>query len=216
MAGSESALPLVTSNAAPCHAQVRRCPSTSPSDSGKSLCEQLSRSAYNAPSVFTMQIASPSTSTRSVDPGSMAAASATRTKPSTISRLPSADLCRDRFAELFDHRRHRQSAEHLTEEAEHDEALRLLARNAARHQVEELLLVDLTDRRAVRALHVVRFDLEVRQRVGARIARQEQVPVGLVRVGVLRARMHADDAAEDRARRAVEGALVEQVALGVR
>jgi hypothetical protein len=73
-------------------------------------------------------------------------------------------------------------------------------RDAAAHDVEQLLLVELTDRRRVRAAHVVRLDLEVRQRVASAFARQDQVAVRLIRVRALRLREHLDQAAEHCAR----------------
>jgi hypothetical protein len=59
---------------------------------------------------------------------------------------------------------------------------------AARAQVEELLLVDLGDRRGVRAAHVVGEDLQARDRVGVRALGEQQVAALLERVGALRAR----------------------------
>ena len=58
--------------------------------------------------------------------------------------------------------------------------------DAARAQVEHRVLVELTDRRPVRALHVVGEDLELRLGVDLRLVAQEQRPVGLLGVGLLR------------------------------
>src|SRR5690606_40063476 len=82
----------------------------------------------------------------------------TKFPSSTSDKLPP-----DRFPKFLDYARHRQPLEHFTEEAEHDETLRDVARNSTAHDVEQLLLVELSDRRGVRAPHVVRLDLEVRQ-----------------------------------------------------
>src|SRR5204862_7289959 len=49
--------------------------------------------------------------------------------------------------------------EYVLEEAAHDQALGLGPRQAAGHQVEELLAVDAADGGAVSAAHVVREDL---------------------------------------------------------
>ena len=58
-------------------------------------------------------------------------------------------------------------------------------------QVEHRVLVELPDRRAVRALHVVGEDLQLRLGVDLRVVGQEQRLVGLLRVGLLR--VLADD-----------------------
>ena len=55
---------------------------------------------------------------------------------------------------------------------------------AARAEVEERRLVESSGRRAVRALHVVVVDLELRLRVDERRVREDQVPVRLVGVGL--------------------------------
>src|SRR5581483_7942828 len=52
------------------------------------------------------------------------------------------------------------AVEHVLEEAAHDQPLRLGPREAAGHEVEELLPVDLAERRPVRAADVVGEDLE--------------------------------------------------------
>src|SRR6185503_16726346 len=57
------------------------------------------------------------------------------------------------------HRLELDPVEHVLEEAPHDQPLRVRAREPARHQVEELLAVDLRERRPVGAAHVVREDL---------------------------------------------------------
>ncbi len=58
----------------------------------------------------------------------------------------------------------------------------------ARVQVEDLLGVDLGDRRRVRAADVVGQDLEARDRVGVRLLGEQQVAALLERVGLLGAR----------------------------
>src|SRR6185369_12869122 len=64
--------------------------------------------------------------------------------------------------------------------------------DSARLQVEQLFLVDLSDRRAVRALHIVGVNLQLRLRVDARLLRQQQVLVRLHRIGLLCALTHED------------------------
>ena len=90
--------------------------------------------------------------------------------------------------------------EHVLEEAADDQALRFRPGEAARHEVEELLAVDLTEGGAVRAADVVRKDLESGDRVGMRGLREQEVAVLLVGVRLLRTFLDADHAAPDRAR----------------
>ena len=76
---------------------------------------------------------------------------------------------------------------------------------AARAQVEDRVLVELADRRAVRALHVVGEDLELRLGVDRRVVGQQQRPVGLLGVGLLRVVPDDDLAVEDGAWRGRRG-----------
>ena len=82
-------------------------------------------------------------------------------------------------------------------------------------QVEELLLVQVADRRSVRALHVVGKDLQVRLRVRSGVVAEQQAVVALNRVGLLRDLMDDDAAVEDRRRLIVEHTLVELVTRAV-
>ena len=91
-----------------------------------------------------------------------------------------------------------------------------IRRQAARLQIEQRLFVELADRRAVGALHVVGEDLELRVRVDLRVVGQQQRAVGLLRVGLLRVVPDDDPAVEHRLRLAGEDALVELVAGAVR
>ena len=70
------------------------------------------------------------------------------------------------------HRLELDPVEHVLEEAADDQPLGLGAREAAGHRVEELLAVDLAERRAVRAADVVGEDLEAGDRVGVRLRRR--------------------------------------------
>ncbi len=74
--------------------------------------------------------------------------------------------------------------------------------DAAAAQVEERARIERSDGGAVRAFHVVGIDLELRLAVGVRVSREQQVVVGLLRVGLLGARTH-DDAAREYATRLV-------------
>ena len=88
--------------------------------------------------------------------------------------------------------------------------------DAARLHVEHRVFVELADRRAVRALHVVRENLELRLRVDLRVVREQQRLVRLLRVRLLRVLTDDDLAVEDRAGLAGQDALVELVARAVR
>ena len=76
----------------------------------------------------------------------------------------------------------REALEHVVEEAEHDQPLGLLGRDAAALEVVELVVVDRPDGGGVRALHVVGLDLEVRDRLRARALAEHEVAVRLGRV----------------------------------
>src|ERR1051325_9970295 len=60
------------------------------------------------------------------------------------------------------------------DEAGHDQRRGLGLREPARHQVEELLLADLRDRRLVPDVDLILVDLDVRVRVGARVLVEDQ------------------------------------------
>src|SRR5712691_8945415 len=108
------------------------------------------------------------------------------------------------------------AVEHVLEEAAHDHALGLGARQPARHQVEELLAVDAAYGRAVCAADVVRHDLEAgdRHRVGGWA--QHQVAALLVSVRLLSVPLDADHAAPHRRCAVAQRALEGEVGLAVR
>ncbi len=110
----------------------------------------------------------------------------------------------------------RDALDDLVQEALHDQPLGLGALQAAAAEVEELVPVDLAHRRAVRAAHVVGPDLQLRHRVDARLVAEQQVAVRLVGVGLLRARLDADQPGEDLPRAVAQHAFEEQVAGCVR
>src|SRR5262249_33943117 len=78
------------------------------------------------------------------------------------------------------------------------------------------LAVDLAERRSVRTTNVGGEDLEAGDRVRVRRLRQEQVPVLLVRVRLLRALLDPDHPAPDCRRLVAERALEGEVARRVR
>src|SRR5581483_9928044 len=122
----------------------------------------------------------------------------------------------ERGAEGFAHRLQLDAVEHVLEEAAHDQPLRLGARQAARHQVEDLFAIDAAERGAVRAAHVVRHDLETRDRIRMRLVGEQQVAVLLVRVRLLRALLDTDHPAPQRGRLLAPRALEREVALRAR
>ena len=87
---------------------------------------------------------------------------------------------------------------------------------AARGQVEELLLVDLGDRRGVGAADVVGEDLQARDRVGVGLGGEQQVAALLEGVGLLGARVDLDHPAPDGGRAGGEDAAEGEVGVGVR
>src|SRR5579885_2157040 len=72
----------------------------------------------------------------------------------------------------------RNALQDWLEEALHDDALGLFARNTAHHQVEKLLLVDLARSRAMTCADFVRADLQAGNRLGAALIAQQQ---GMIR-----------------------------------
>ena len=79
--------------------------------------------------------------------------------------------------------------------------------NAAAAQIEELVRIELADRRAVAALHVVGEDLELRLAVDLGLRRQQQRLVHLIAVGLLRAARDLDLALKHAARPAGQDVL---------
>ena len=109
-------------------------------------------------------------------------------------------------------------ADDVVEEAVHDEATGLVLGDAARLQVEQLLVVEAAGRRRVAgALDLAGLDLEVRHRVGAAAVGEDEVAVLLVGLDALGdlADQHVADPHGVRAL-ALQRALVDDVAARVR
>src|SRR5919202_3257833 len=85
------------------------------------------------------------------------------------------------------------------DEAGHDHRRRLRLGEAARHQVEELLLADLRDRRLVPDIDVVLVDADVRVGVGARLLVEDQRVAHDLRLRAVGALRHLEEAAVRRA-----------------
>ena len=86
-------------------------------------------------------------------------------------------------------------------------APRRLRIQAAGAQIKNRLLVQLPDRRAVRALHVIGVNLQLRLRVHGRFIGKEEVLVRLFGVGLLRDLLHKNPAMENAFRFVVENAV---------
>ena len=108
------------------------------------------------------------------------------------------------------------AADDVVGEGEGQQAAGLVQADAARAQVEDRFVVELADRGAVRAFHVVGEDLQLRLGVDGRVVGQQQRLVGLLGVGLLGVLADEDLAVEDAAGLAVEDALVQLVAGAVR
>ena len=88
--------------------------------------------------------------------------------------------------------------------------------DSARAQIEQRIFFHLADGRAVRALHVVGVNFELRLGVDLRVIGKQQVAVGLLGVGFLRVLVHDDAAVKHAVRVAVEDAVVELAAAAMR
>src|SRR5207249_3299076 len=73
-----------------------------------------------------------------------------------------------------------------------DHPLRLLPRQAATHQIKNLLVVHLSSGRAVLATHVICLNLQDRQRIGTCFITEQQTMRRLVRTGLLCRRLQVD------------------------
>src|SRR5690606_36865757 len=93
------------------------------------------------------------------------------------------------------------------DEAAHDHRARLLLREPAAHQVEELLLADLRDRRLVTDARALLLDLDVREGVRpGRIVQQQRVALD-VRLRVVRTLVDLAQATVGRAARTLRDRL---------
>src|SRR5690606_5754284 len=112
-------------------------------------------------------------------------------------------------------RRGLEAAEQHVGERERQQRAGAVRIEAARAEIEHLVLVELADGRAVAALDVVGIDLEFRPRVDLRLVGEEQVVAALAGVDLLCAGAHEQLAAEDAAAVAVgdaaEGGLAPRV-----
>ena len=125
-------------------------------------------------------------------------------------RLRRADTRRYLAPQGVSQARHRNLGHQRIHKALDDQPGRLYPREAAAHQVEELLLVHLADSRAMLAADdIVGADLQIRDRVGARGAAEQQVAVLLVGGCAFTLWRHTDQPREDGARLIGDDALEE-------
>src|SRR5579871_4731645 len=101
------------------------------------------------------------------------------------------------------------AAEAFTRERAEQKLARFRLGNTARTKVEQSVLFDLANGRAMGALHVVGVDLKLRFRVDLRIIGKQKVPVGLLGVSVLRVLVDNDAAMKHAASMLVEDAVIE-------
>src|SRR6478609_2032971 len=190
-------MPVRRSNCEPCSQHSMKQPSTSPSDSETAPWEQMSEMACQFPSPSRTTATStgpfsPSSSTRSASSG---ATSSVMQASCAVMRVGSpafddahrlGELGLDRLEQALLDRGDADLLDELGEEPADHEATRVGLGDAARLQVEELLVVEATGGRGVPgSLDEARLDLEVRHRVRARAVRQDEVAVELVGVGAL-------------------------------
>ncbi len=88
--------------------------------------------------------------------------------------------------------------------------------NATRAQIKQRILFNLADGRAVRALHVVGVNFELRLGVDLRVVGEQQVAIGLLGVGLLRVFVDDDASVKNAVGMIVENAVVELTAAAVR
>src|SRR6185295_2408994 len=109
----------------------------------------------------------------------------------------------EEFLEIAADRLDADPLDELAREGVGQEALRRLFPNTAGTEVEDRVLVELADGRAVGAPDVVGVDLELWIGIRDRFGREQQVAVRLLGVRLLRALVNVDQSVEHRPRLAV-------------
>ena len=228
-AGRLSGRPVRRSNAEPCSQHSIAQPSTSPSASDTSAWEQRSLIAKTPSSARTTAMAVPSMTTRLAEfggdlgeqAGQLESAHAPSSRPRSRSASSSGSMpepLRDPLEHALAPLRAGDPREDVDEEAADDELPGDALGNAARLQVEQLLVVEATGRAGVAGTgDVAGLELQVGHGVRTRAVVEQQVAVHLVGVGAGRRPAHEHVADPDRVRaRAREGALEHDVAGAVR
>src|SRR5690606_24557229 len=134
-------------------------------------------------------------------------------------RLQRADLFEPAGKQLFQvhtQGRYLDAADNVAGERVNEHTASRSLRHAAVAQGEQRMLVEMADRCAVRTLHIICPNLELRPRVDARIGRQQQALVGLKSVGLLRILTHDDGSGKYSGGLPGVHALVQLMALTVR
>ena len=191
MAGGPVGSPVRRSKREPCSQHSRVQPSSSPSDSETLACVQVSSTAVHV-AVGGVHDRDPA----ALDLGQGGAHGRQLVEPADPHEAGVGDLLAHaappassrsmaairRLLDLGD----ADPADDAGEEPAHDEAAGLVLGDAARHQVEQLLVVEPAGGGGVPGtLDLTGLDLEVGHRVGARALGEHQVAVELVGVGAL-------------------------------
>src|SRR4029453_9161723 len=92
-------------------------------------------------------------------------------------------LLKNHFVEPLVHRRALDLADHILGESIGQQRPSEFAAQSSAQKIENLVLLELSDRRAVSALDVVSIDLELRLCIHGSIRREEQVLVELSGIG---------------------------------
>src|SRR5258706_8683767 len=105
---------------------------------------------------------------------------------------------------------------YFSSESMYQHAASCLGPDASRAQIKDRFFVQLADGRSVRALYVVRVDLQLRLGVGGCVFRKQQVFIGLLGIGFLSGLPNQNAAMEDPFRAAIQNAVVILVAVAMR
>src|SRR5215472_14297398 len=202
-AGRPVTLPVFRLNLEPCCGHSTSQSSTiSPPLKRKFSCVQTSSRAKKPSSQCPRQISWPSAMTPFTVSIGTSSTDATRCLAN-----PRLQLCLDHRARV----RERDAVEHVAEEALDKHPLGGQLWDAPRAEVKEVLGVDRSDGRAVRAADVVVVDLEHRDRGRLGLVAQDEVSIRLVRVRAGGVLLDPDQPRVDRARHVLKRALEEQV-----
>src|SRR5260370_32552088 len=94
----------------------------------------------------------------------------------------------------------------------HQQIARLFLRDAARLQVEDRLLIELANRRPVRATNIVGVNLQLGFGMDGGVLGKNEVPIGLLRVSLLRVRTNDDIPVQNRGGWSDQDVLVQLIA----
>src|SRR3989442_4208965 len=100
----------------------------------------------------------------------------------------------------------------VAREGMHQQIARLFLRDAARLQVEDRLLIELANRRPVRATNIVGVNLQLRFGMDGGVFGKNEIPVCLLGVSLLRVRTNDDLPVKNRGGCSAEDALIQLMA----